>query len=66
MLYVAGHLKYPAYFHDTFVQLATDTHEDVRAVIAAQIAEVLSVLADLCAQERLWGEMVLGDEDTQR
>ena len=41
MLYVAGSAKYPAYFHDTFVQLASDANEDVRTVIAAQFNEVL-------------------------
>lgn len=44
MLHVAGDLKYPAYFHDTLVQLSSDTHEDVRVIVAAQLLDVVHLI----------------------
>jgi len=39
MLILCGHQKYLAYFHDIFIQLATDENGDVRFTIAAQFLE---------------------------
>eukprot|EP00210_Caulerpa_lentillifera_P001423 g1366.t1 len=53
MLVLSGHQKYLAYFHDIFIQLATDENEDVRQIIAAQFLEVAKIVGNEIAGQYL-------------